>query len=126
MKSSHLILFLILFWIILLFYKRREYFSHSSNMPRTGKIKLNIKSLKSLLTPSPRVEESRYTQLYNKGICTAYNLPPTYAIPGTEQAGNIKFCKCTQGSGIPGGLIPARNMPNSACNKDDFTRGGTI
>ena len=129
MKTSHLILFLILFWVILLFYKRREYFSHSSNMPETGKVKLSIASLKPLLKPSvpgSGQENNRYQQLYDQGSCTVYNMPPTYARPGTEQAGNIKFCQCPQDSGVPGGLIAARNMPNSACSKDDFTRGGTI
>ena len=46
-----MILLLALFCAILIFYRRREYFSHSSNYLKAGKIKLNAQSLRGLLTP---------------------------------------------------------------------------
>lgn len=125
MKTSHLILFLLLFWIILLFYKRREYFSHSSGHVKAGKIKLTRSSLGSLVNPKSTTAGSRYQELYESGKCSSHFLPPAYARKGTEQAGNIKYCQCDQSGDVPGGLIPARNMPGFACSKDDFTRGAT-
>lgn len=125
MKTSHLFLFLLLTYIVLLFYKKREYFSHNSGHIHPGKIKLTHTTLDDLIFPKKTVSGDRYQELYNKGNCTTYYLPPIYAKKGSDQAVNIKYCQCDQGSGVAGGLIPARNMPNSACSKTDFTRGGT-
>ncbi len=125
MKTSHLILFLLIIYLVLIFYKKREYFSHNSGHVHPGKIKLTLTSLHSLLNPKRTSTGSRYQELYDSGRCTTYYLPPIYARKGTDQAGNMKYCQCDQGGNAAGGLIPARNMPNSACSKDDLTRGGT-
>tara|TARA_B100001250_G_scaffold403401_1_gene417901 strand:- start:240 stop:620 length:381 start_codon:yes stop_codon:yes gene_type:complete len=125
MKTSHLILFLLLFWIIILFYKRREYFSHNSGHVTAGKIKLTKSSLGPLLKSKDVITNNRYQELYESGKCSSHFLPPAYARKGTDQAGNIKYCQCDQTGGVAGGLIPARNMPGFACSKDDFTRGMT-
>jgi hypothetical protein len=120
-----MMLLLALFCAILIFYRRREYFAHSSNYPRVGKTKLSAQSLRNLLAPPSRIASNRYQQLYDSGVCSAHFLPPAY-FPGRGRApGNIKYCQCDQGSGVSGGLVPARNMPNAACSKNDFTRGGT-
>ena len=125
MKTSHLILFLLIIYLVLVFYKRREYFSHNSGHVHPGKVKLTLASLSDLLHPKHSVAGSRYQDLYDSGRCTTYYLPPIYAQKGTDQAGNIKYCQCDQSGDSAGGLIPARNMPNSACSKNDLTRGGT-
>ena len=125
MKTSHLFLFLLLAYIVILFYKKREYFSHNSGHVHPGKVKLTYTALYDIMFPKKTVTRNRYQELYNNGKCTTYYLPPIYAKRGTGQAANIKYCQCEQGEGVAGGLIPARNMPNSACNRNDFTRGGT-
>lgn len=121
-----MMLLLALFCAILIFYRRREYFSHSSNYPGVGKTKLSAQSLRSLLAPHSHITRDRYQQLYDSGVCSPHFLPPAY-FPGRWRApSNIKYCQCDQGSGVSGGLVPARNMPGAACSKDDFTRGGTV
>lgn len=125
MKTSHLILFLLLIYVVLVFYKNREYFSHNSGHVHPKKIKLTKTTLSDIAYPKDKHPVDRYQELYDSGKCTTYYLPPIYARKGTEQAGNIKYCQCDQGTGVAGGLIPARNMPNSACSKNDLTRGGT-
>ena len=125
MKTSHLLLFLLLIYVVLVFYKKREYFSHNSGHVHPRKIKLTKATLNDIVYPKDQHPVDRYQELYDSGKCTAYYLPPIYARKGTEQAGNIKYCQCDQGTGVAGGLIPARNMPNSACSKNDLTRGGT-
>ena len=126
MKTSHLILLLLIIYLVLVFYKKREYFSHNSGHVYPGKVKLTLTSLENILNPKQSIYGSRYQELYDSGKCTTYYLPPIYARRGTDQAGNIKYCQCDQNSETSGGLIPARNMPNSACSKNDLTRGGTI
>jgi hypothetical protein len=123
MKTIHLILFLILIWIMLLFYKRREYFSHSSNLVNTGKVKLNLKSINSLVN-TPTRPTSRYQQLYESGKCSSHFLSPLYD-KGTGQFENSKFCRCDNVGDIQGGLIPIINMPTLTCSKNDFIRGIT-
>ena len=125
MKTGHLFLFLLLIYVVLVFYKKREYFSHNSGHVHPEKIKLTYAMLSNISYPKSNAPIDRYQELYNSGKCSTYYLPPIYAKKGTEQAGNIKYCQCDQGTGVPGGLIPARNMPNSACSKNDLTRGGT-
>jgi len=117
---------LLIIWLVLLFYKKREYFGHSSGRRPPGKVKLTLASMKPLLTQDSTPDGDRYQQLYNSGKCSAVTLPPIYKRLSREQAASIKFCQCDQGSDVPGGLIPARNMPNGACSKDDFRRGGFI
>lgn len=125
MKTIHLILFLIIIWITLLFYKRREYFSHSSSIVNTGKTKLNLKSINSLISQVSLPARSRYQQLYDSGKCSPHFLPPLYTKKGTGQRENNKFCKCDNVDDIQGGLIPAKNMPSLTCSINDFTRGIT-
>ena len=125
MKTSHLFLFLLIIYAVLVFYKKREYFSHNSGHVHPEKIKLTYAALSDILNPKTVTSLDRYQQLYDSGRCTTYYLPPIYTKKGTDQAGNIKYCQCDQGTGVAGGLIPARNMPNSACSKNDLTRGGT-
>ena len=80
-----MILLLALFCAILIFYRRREYFSHSSNYLKARKIKLNAQSLRGLLTPASPVANNRYQRLYDSGVCVAHFLPPTY-FPGRRRA----------------------------------------
>ena len=127
MKTSHLILFILLIYIVLTFYKKREYFSHSSNYHYPKKLKLTHAILQDIALPKPLINNSgeRYIDLYNSGKCSIHYLSPVYTNKRTQQPVDTKYCQCKQDGNIIGGLIPARNMPNFACNKNDFTRGKT-
>ena len=113
-------------YLVLVFYKRREYFDHNSGHVHPRKPKLTLAYLVDILKPKESNYSGRYQELYDKGNCTTYYLPAIYAKKGTDQAANVKYCQCDQTDGLTGGLIPARNMPNSACSKTDFTRGGIV
>ena len=127
MKTSHLIILLVLFFILVMFVNNpldiEECFTgdiHHSKKKLTKKI---MDTLASNSGNDENINSNRYQKLYESGRCTPY-LAPKIAGSSKREILGRKLCYCAPGEGesVGNGWILAKNMPLNACSKNDFTR----
>ena len=69
------------------------------------------------------VNLNRFQTLFNEGKCKPFLAPKLKGLSNREILGR-KLCYCppSNGKSMGVGWILAKNMPNNACSKNDFTR----
>ena len=126
MKTSHLFILLILFWCLTIYVNNpldiNECFVGDINKKKdkmTKDVMNRIASGKS----ENNVNLNRFQKLFNDGKCTPFSAPKLKGLTKREILGR-KLCYCPPytGESVGNALILAKNMPNNACSKNDFTR----
>lgn len=126
MKTSHLFILLILFWCLTIYINNpldiNECFVGDINKKKQKITKDFIDELASGKSGS-NIFLNRFQKLYNDEKCQPFLAPKLKGLSNREILGR-KLCYCppSNGKSVGNGWILAKNMPNGACSKNDFTR----
>jgi len=127
MKTSHLLILLILFWCMAMYVHNpsdmHECFVGSVTKEKTKLTRSAMDMLASGRSENEDALMSRYQRLYRIGKCRPFLAPKLKGLTNREILGR-KLCYCppSDGNSVGNGWILAKNMPNGACSKNDNTR----
>lgn len=127
MKTSHLIILLVLLFILAMFVNNpldiEECFTGEIQSTKKKLTKGIMNSLANSSGQSSNINLNRYQRLYESGRCTPFLAPGIQGNTTRENAAR-KMCYCPprNGEAVANQWVLAKNMPLNACSKNDFTR----
>ena len=128
MKTSHLIILLILFWCLAMYVNNpmdiEECFAGEISNKKNKMTRSIMNEIAGGGKSGENINLNRFQKLYNSGRCTPFLAPKIKGLSKREVLGRkLCYCRPEPGKSIGNGWILAKNMPLGSCSKYDFTRG---